>query len=107
MRSRVGNLRALANLLAVAKQSKGARGAPAPAAKPRPGSKRYTPPQPKTVKHSPLWVPVSMFTSMGAGFVVIVCNYLQLLPGGEAKNSYLILGLVLLIAGFVLSTRFR
>jgi hypothetical protein len=73
----------------------------------RPGSKRYTPPTPKTVKHSPLWVPVAMFTTMGAGVVVIVTNYLQLLPGGEAKNSYLILGLVLLVAGFVLSTRYR
>jgi hypothetical protein len=73
----------------------------------RPGSKRYTPPTPKTVKHSPLWVPVAMFTSMGAGVAVIIGNYLQLLPGGEAKNGYLILGLVLLIAGFVLSTRYR
>jgi hypothetical protein len=71
------------------------------------GSKRYTPPTPKTVKHSPLWVPVAMFTSMGAGVVVIVGNYLQLLPGGDAKNSYLILGLVLMVAGFVLSTRDR
>jgi hypothetical protein len=73
----------------------------------RSGSRRYTPPTPKTVKHSPLWVPVAMFTSMGAGIVVIVANYLQLLPGGDARNGYLILGLVLLIAGFVLSTRYR
>jgi hypothetical protein len=48
-----------------------------------------------------------MFTSMGAGVVVIVTNYLQLLPGGEARNGYLILGLVLMIAGFVLSTRYH
>ena len=39
--------------------------------------------------------------------MVIVTNYLQLLPGGEAKNSYLILGLVLMVAGFVLSTRYH
>jgi len=71
------------------------------------GSQRYTPPTPKTVKHSPLWVPVAMFTSMGAGVIVIVTNYLQVLPGGEARNGYLILGLVLMIAGFVLSTRYR
>ena len=76
-------------------------------ARPAPGSKRYTAPTPKSQKHSPLWVPVAMFTSMGAGVAVIVGNYLQLLPGGEAKNGYLILGLVLLIAGFVLSTRYR
>ena len=48
-----------------------------------------------------------MFTSMGAGVIVIVTNYLQVLPGGEARNGYLILGLVLMIAGFVLSTRYR
>ena len=71
------------------------------------GSKRYTPPTPKAVRHSPLWVPVAIFTSMGAGVAVIVGNYLQLLPGGDAKNSYLILGLVLMVAGFVLSTRYH
>jgi Cell division protein CrgA len=84
----------------------GARGTVAGRAQ-RPGSSRYTPPTPKAVKRSPLWVPVAMFTSMGAGIVVIVANYLQLLPGGDARNGYLILGLVLLIAGFVLSTRYR
>jgi hypothetical protein len=71
------------------------------------GSKRYTPPTPKAVKRSQLWVPVAMFTSMGAGVAVIIGNYLQLLPGGDAKNSYLILGLALMIAGFVLSTRYH
>jgi hypothetical protein len=85
---------------------KGSKGTVAGRAQ-RPGSNRYTPPTPKAVKHSPLWVPVAMFTSMGAGIVVIVANYLQLLPGGDARNGYLILGLVLLIAGFVLSTRYR
>ena len=34
-------------------------------------------------------------------------NYLGLLPGGEAQNSDLILGLGLMIVGFVLSTQFR
>jgi hypothetical protein len=32
---------------------------------------------------------------------------MQLLPGGEAQNSYLFLGLGLLIAGFVMSTQYR
>ena len=87
--------------------SKAAAKKPTVSGRAQAGSKRYTPPTPKTVKHSPLWVPVAMFTSMGAGVVVIVGNYLQLLPGGDAKNSYLILGLVLMVAGFVLSTRYR
>jgi len=48
-----------------------------------------------------------MFTALGAGFLVIIGNYLQLLPGGEAQNSYLFVGLGLMVAGFVLSTQYR
>jgi LPXTG-motif cell wall-anchored protein len=48
-----------------------------------------------------------MFTCLILGIVVIGGNYLQLLPGGEASNNFLIIGLVLLIAGFILSTFFR
>jgi hypothetical protein len=72
-----------------------------------PGTGRYTPPTPKEAKRSPLWVPVAMFTLLGCGLLVIVANYLGLLPGGEAQNSDLILGLVLMIGGFVLSTQYR
>jgi hypothetical protein len=68
---------------------------------------RYTPPKPKTAKESPLWVPSTMFTCLLLGVVVIVGNYLQLLPGGTAQNSYLFVGLGLLIAGFILSTQYR
>jgi len=68
---------------------------------------RYTPPKPKTAKRSPLWVPTTMLTALGAGMVVILGNYLQLLPGGAVRNSYLFLGLELLVGGFVLSTQLR
>ena len=78
------------------------RGKPAPA-KPS----RYTPPKPKTAKRSPLWVPATMFTALGCGMVVILGNYLQLLPGGAVRNGYLFLGLGLLVGGFVLSTQLR
>ncbi len=80
--------------------------AAAKSAPPR-ASKRYTPPAPKAAKRSALWVPVAMFTCLVLGVVVIGGNYLQLLPGGEASNNFLIIGLVLLIGGFVLSTFFR
>ena len=63
---------------------------------------RYTPPAPKKAPPSKLWVPVTMFTCLVLGVVVI-----ELLPGGEASNNFLIIGLVLLIAGFILSTFFR
>ncbi|HEX5587662.1 MAG TPA: cell division protein CrgA [Acidimicrobiia bacterium] len=78
-----------------------------PAAPPQRGSRRYTPPAAKGSKQSSLWVPVAMFTCLALGIVVIAGNYLQLLPGGETSNNFLIIGLVLLIAGFVLSTMFR
>ena len=68
---------------------------------------RYTPPSPKKAPPSRLWVPVAMFTCLVLGVVVIAGNYLQLLPGGEVSNNFLVLGLFLLIAGFVLSTSFR
>ena len=48
-----------------------------------------------------------MFTTLGAGMVVILGNYLQLLPGGSVRNGYLFLGLGLLVGGFVLSTQLR
>jgi hypothetical protein len=68
---------------------------------------RYTPPTAKKHAKSPLWVPVAMFTSFLLGVAVIAGNYLQLLPGGEVTNTNLVTGIVLLVAGFVLSTFFR
>ena len=68
---------------------------------------RYTPPKPATAKHSPLWVPATMFTCFLAGMVVIIANFLQLLPGGTEQTSDLLLGLGLLIVGFGLSTQYK
>ena len=79
---------------------------PAPTRRPTKGS-RYTPPTPKGVKHSKLWLPVTMFTCLALGVIVIAGNYLQLLPGGEVSNNFLLIGLALLIIGFVLSTFLR
>jgi Cell division protein CrgA len=76
---------------------------------PRSKSKRsrYTPPPQKKATKSPLWVPATMFTMLITGVVVIVANYLQLLPGGEAENRYLFVGLGLFTGGAILSTQFR
>ena len=70
------------------------------------GSNRYTPPIPKEQKVSPRWVPVLMFTLLVLGMVVIVANYLEVLPG-DAKNTYLFLGLGFITAGFITATRYR
>ena len=77
-----------------------------PTRRPTKGS-RYTPPAPKKVKQSQLWVPVTMFTCLVLGVIVIAGNYLELLPGGEVSNNFLLIGLGLLIVGFVLSTFFK
>ena len=52
-------------------------------------------------------MPTTMFTLLVCGIVVIVGNYLELLPGRQAQNSYLIVGLVLFTAGAVMSTQYR
>lgn len=72
---------------------------------PRP-SGRYTPPVPKEHKTSPRWLPVAMLVALVGGMVMIVSNYLALLPG-DTSNGYLFLGLGLITVGFLLATRYR
>jgi len=67
---------------------------------------RYTPPTPKTEKTSRLWVPVMMFTCLLAGMLMIILNYVNVLPGGTA-NGYLLGGLGLISVGFLTATRYR
>lgn len=73
-------------------------------------SGRYTPPIPKEYKVSPRWVPVLMFTFLIGGVVVIIGNYLLYTahPGGlHSSNIYLLVGLVMITAGFITATRYR
>lgn len=46
-----------------------------------------------------------MFTCVGLGILVIVANYVSLLPGDEPRHMYLLLGLVLITTGFITATR--
>ena len=68
---------------------------------------RYTPPPPKKAPPSKLWVPVSLITLLGVGLLVIVTNYLNLLPGAETENRYLLLGIALISGGFIMATNYR
>jgi cell division protein CrgA len=68
---------------------------------------RYTPPIPKSEKVSPAWVPIVMFASLGLGMLVILANYVSLLPGDGPSNMYLLVGLVLITIGFVTATKFH
>lgn len=71
-----------------------------------PASGRYTPPVPREYKVSPVWVPILLLTLLVAGMLVILSNYLGLLPGG-ANNGYLLGGLGLITGGFIVATRYR
>jgi heme/copper-type cytochrome/quinol oxidase subunit 3 len=69
-------------------------------------SSRYTPPTPKSMKVSPPWVPVLMFGLLLLGAVMIVLNYLELLPG-SVTNWYLLGGLGLILGGIFVATQYR
>jgi len=82
---------------------------PAPTARrttSQPASSRYTPPTPKSVKVSPPWVPVLMFGLLVVGALMIVLNYLELLPGA-VTNWYLLGGLALILGGIFTATQYR
>ena len=72
-----------------------------------PTSGRYTPPIPQEYKVSPRWVPIVMGILLIAGMLTIICNYLNLLPGDDPSNAYLLGGLGLITAGFIVATRWR
>ena len=67
---------------------------------------RYTPPVPNEYKVSPRWVPILMFSLLGAGMVMIFCNYLGLVPGGTS-NWYLLRGLGLILGGIITATQYH
>ena len=67
---------------------------------------RYTPPPPKKAPASPLWMGVAITTLLLTGLVVVVGNYLGILPG-DAENRYLIIGLVFISAGFMMATGYH
>jgi hypothetical protein len=69
---------------------------------------RYTPPSPHLDQlPSPLWVPVLMFTMFALGMLTIFLNYVQIVPGGETSNWYLLLGLGFILAGIITATQYR
>lgn len=87
-------------------KSRGAkRGAPATTGRVTPkATGRYTPPVPKSQKVSPLWVPILMFTALVGGMLMIILNYVDVLPGGTS-NGYLLGGLGLITVGFLTATK--
>jgi hypothetical protein len=72
-----------------------------------PASARYTPPVPKSEKVSPLWVPILMFACLGVGMLTIILNYVNVLPGDDPSNTYLMIGLALITVGFITATKYH
>jgi hypothetical protein len=82
-----------------------------PKSKGRKKAKRRPPPPTKqaVVKAkgpSPTWYVALMFGLMAVGALVIILNYMNVLPGGTNSN-YLIGGLVGIAAGFGMTLNYR
>ena len=73
---------------------------------PKGTSGRYTAPIPREERVSPRWVPVLILALLLLGVVMIIVNYLGVLPGG-ASNWYLLVGLGLIVGGFVTATGYH
>ncbi|NNN15808.1 MAG: hypothetical protein HKL82_08130 [Acidimicrobiaceae bacterium] len=67
---------------------------------------RYTPPKPKSSKKSNPKMLYAIFGPIAVGGLLILANFLILLPGG-ASNWYLFLGLALISVGFFVATNYR
>jgi len=69
-------------------------------------SARYTPPVPMSAKITAPWVVPVMFGLLGLGLLMILLNYMDLLPGGTS-NWYLLGGLGLILGGILTATQLR
>lgn len=68
-------------------------------------SARYTPPIPREVKVSPIWVPVLMFVFLGVGTLAILVNYTSVV--WNTNNWVLLGGLASILAGIVTATQYH
>ncbi|MGC8481086.1 MAG: hypothetical protein ACP5PJ_06015, partial [Acidimicrobiales bacterium] len=48
-------------------------------------SGRYTPPTPQSKRKSPTWLLWALFGALGLGALLIIVNFLAVLPGGESS----------------------
>ncbi len=53
-----------------------------------------------------MWYVVLMFGLMAVGIVLILTNYIGILPGGTS-NTYLIVGLAMIGVGFAMTMNYR
>jgi hypothetical protein len=75
-------------------------------------SSRYTPPVPKELKVSPWWIPALVLGFLVLGTLVIILNYVELLPTwgflpDGTSNMWLLTGLVMILAGVMTATQWH
>jgi hypothetical protein len=75
-------------------------------------SARYTPPVPREMKVSPWWVPALFFGMLAIGVLIIILNYVELLPTwgflpDDTSNVWLLVGLALILAGIIVATQWH
>lgn len=64
------------------------------------------PPPPKEVKVSPTWYVATMFSLMAVGVIVIVLNYIDLMPFDDPIN-WLYMGLLAIAVGFMMTLNYH
>lgn len=69
-------------------------------------SGRYTPPVPRTIRRSPRWFGPAILLTIVVGVLMIILNYITVLPG-SVSVWYLIAGLLVIFAGFLMATRYH
>ena len=69
-------------------------------------NKRYTAPIPRSVRQSPRWFGPVLLALLIVGLLLIVGNYVGILPGGTS-NWYLVAGLVGIVVGAMMATQYH
>ena len=64
------------------------------------------------MKVSPWWVPALIFGMLGIGVVIIIFNYVELLPTwgflpDGTSNVWLLVGLALILSGIIVATQWH
>jgi FtsH-binding integral membrane protein len=70
------------------------------------GRGSYTARRPVNSEHSPRWYGWLLIGLLGVGVVIIILNYLSVLPG-SVSPWYLVAGLVSVFSAFYLATRYK
>jgi hypothetical protein len=70
------------------------------------GRGSYTARKPVNSEHSPRWFGWMLVGLLCLGVLIVVLNYLGVLPG-SVSGWYLVVGLVLMFSAFYLATRYK